>query len=167
MAKTPGLTLADIGVAVEMIDVDGKEGPAKIEVRGVSTEDVLTLLQRFPELQKWIGGGERKAADLIKLAPNAVSAIIAAATGGLDDKTIEEAAAQLPIETQLNFLEAIGRLTFKSGFGPFAERILALFDAAKSASFGKATVTNSQPVSKPLSPPDTTQQPSGNTPPAA
>jgi hypothetical protein len=166
MANTPGLTLADIGVATEAVTVDGKEGPAQVDVRGVSTEDVLTLLQRFPELQKWIGGGERKASDLISLAPHAVSAIIAAATGGLDDTKIEAAAAQLPIETQLNFLEAIGRLTFKSGFGPFAERITALFAAAKSVSYGKAQATNLQPELKPSSPPVIPQPPSGSTPPA-
>lgn len=166
MSKTPGLTLADIGVAVEYVTVDGKEGAAKIEVRGISTEDVLTLLQRFPQLQVWIGGGERKASDLVTLAPRAISAIIAAATGGLDDEAIEQAASHLPIETQIDFLEAIARLTFKNGFGPFAERIMALFAVAKSASYGKAQATNLPPELKTSSPSDTTLPPSGSTPPA-
>lgn len=158
MAKEQGLSLADIGPATEAVTI----GENTITLRGISTEDVLELFQRFPELQKIVGGGGFKVDDLISLAPRALGAIIAAAHDELGNDAAEETAAKFSLETQLDIIEAIGRLTFKNGFGPFVERLTVLSDAAVSLSNGKVPGTPLPQASKPSLPPDTTQEPSGN-----
>ena len=70
---------------------------------------------------------------------------------------ILQAAGDLGLEIQFDILEAIGRLTFTRGFAPFAERIMALANAANSASFSKVPDMKLPEASKPSSPPDTPQ----------
>ena len=158
MAKEQGLSLADIGPATEDVTIGDKQ----VTFRGISTEDVLILFSRFPELKKIVGGGGFKVEDLVTLAPRALSAIIAAAHDELGDDAAEKTAGTLSVETQLDILEAIGRLTFKNGFGPFVERLIALSVVAVSLSNGTVPGMPSPQASSPLSPPDTTQEPSGN-----
>ena len=156
--KEQGLSLADIGPATEIIPI----GANTITVRGVSTEDILALFQRFPELKNLVGGKGFKVDDLVALAPRAVAAIIAASHDELGDEAAEKTAGTFAVETQLDILEAIARLTFKNGFGPFVTRLVALSDAAVSLSNGKVPGTPSPQVSKPSLQPDTTQEPSGS-----
>jgi hypothetical protein len=152
MTNQPGLSLLDIAGATEDVPV----GDSFITVSGISAQDGLAIMRRFPQLTSLLGGF--KAADLLTVAPGALSVIIAASVNKMGDEEYEAAAAKIGVEIQWDILEAIGRLTFKNGFGPFGERIMAL--AAKvpnSGNSGRASATNSQPISKPSSPPDTPQ----------
>lgn len=139
--NTQGLSLADIGRLHEDVPV----GDSFIRVHGISAEMALALLREHPEvLAKAMQGGGVKFNDIIKAAPDVVSAIVAAATGG------KAADAKLvPIEIQMDILEAASRLTFKSGFGPFVKRITAMAEggALPSASSGVVRDTNLQPAS--------------------
>jgi len=151
MSKDEGLSLLDIAPQHELVPV-GKE---KLKVVGVSAEGVLALFKRFPDMGAWFKGG-LKPEMMVKAAPEAIAAIIAAGCGTPGNEGAEAVARALPIETQLDVLEAIGRLTFKNGFGPFVERMLALAADAKSVNYGRAPATVSQPQSKP-SPPSTAE----------
>ena len=161
--KEQGLSLRDISDFGENVDIgDGR----KLKVRGISAQGVLLLLMRFPDLQKWLSGQSLKLADTFFQAPETISAVIAAGTGSPGDADAEEIAASLPVEVQTDVLEAVYRQTFRSGFGPFVKRVLVLYAAAvQSGNFGGDPGTKSPPESKPLSPTDTPQAPSGTTPP--
>lgn len=151
MSKQPGLTLADLASMTEDVPI----GDSYITVRGISAEDGLAIFLRFPALAELLGGFT--LVKFLKVAPEAVAAIIATATGSPGNADAEEAAKKVSLEVQFDIMEAVGRLTFKSGFGPFATRIMALANVANSASSTKAPATTSQPQSKPSSPPDTLQ----------
>jgi|SRR5579864_1935565 len=158
--KDQGLSLLDIAPAFENVPItDGKF----IKVVGVSAKGVVALFTRFPEVNKWfaVAGQNIKVAQLVKELPGAIEAIIAAGCGLPGNEAAEEVASNLPVELQLDILEAIGRLTFKNGFGPFVQRMLALSNAARSVNYGRAPDTKSPPASKPSLPPDTTQKQSG------
>jgi hypothetical protein len=150
MSNKPGLNLADLAPASEDVPVRD----SFLTVYGISARDGLRIFQRFPRIAGMVGEGFNLG-TFLSVAPDAVAAIIAAATGNLDNEQAEDAAAALPIETQFDILEAIGRLTFTRGFGPFAKRIMDLVDKVPSAPSIKAPPTRSQPVSKASSPEDT------------
>ena len=158
MAKEQGLSLADIGPLSERIPVNDV---ASLEVYGISAKDILKLFLRFPQTHAWVSGAGVEATDLTKIAPEALAAIIASGCHALGNEEDEKRAADLPIEVQLDCLEAIGRLTFRSGFGPFVNRVVALAALVASENFGRGQGTNSQPQSKPLSPAATEPNTSG------
>lgn len=130
------VSLTDIAPARTTVPVQGHT----IEVNGITAKTIAALLERFPEV-KLLMAGKQSTANLFELAPTAIAAIIAAGTGKPDDLDEEQAAARLPIEDQANLIEAISKLTFPSGFGPFVERIMALTAAVEGAS-GKGLVSN-------------------------
>ena len=138
MSRQPGLTLADIGNQAEELPI----GDRYITVHGISCRKALDIFKRFPALAKMVSGFN--AADLLGAMPDAVAAIIVASVGGS-----EEDADNLSIELQLDLLECIGRLTFKSGFGPFVKRVMALSDSVvASVPSIKVPDMKSQPASK-------------------
>lgn len=151
MTKQPGLSLADLAA----MTVDVPVGTSFITVSGVSAKDALAIFQRFPKLANMLNGF--KLATFLEAAPEAAAAIIAAGCGRLGNEEDEAAAAKIGIETQFDILETIGGLTFKTGFGPFVERIMRLANAANSASFTKVPDMKSPPASKPSSQPDIPQ----------
>lgn len=157
--REQGLSLLDIGPLSKQVDVGGKV----LEVYGISVKGIAILFQRFPEARGWFTGvgGNVKVQELVKEAPDAIAAVIAAGCGFPGNKEAEEVAAKLPIEAQLDVLQAIAGLTFKNGFGPFAERIADLAEAAQSVNYGKAIPMNSPPTSKNSSPAATTASGSG------
>ena len=158
-----GLGLFDISDFGE--DVEVGEGK-KLRIKGISASGVLTLLMRYPDMQKWLAGQSLAISDVMLEGPDVIAAIIAAGTGAPGDVDAEDIAASLPVEVQTDAVEAIYRQTFRSGFGPFVLRVLKLYDAARgSGNFGGDPGTKSQPVSKPSLPADTTPSGSGNTPP--
>lgn len=151
MTKENGLTLADLAAMSEDVPV----GASFVTVHGISSANALVIFKRFPKLLNLINGFD--LATFIEIAPDAAAAVLAAGTGDLSPEA-EEAAAKIGIETQFDMLAAIGRCTFKSGFGPFVERIAALTGRVPNfGNSGKAPATNSPPASKPSSPQDTTQ----------
>jgi len=162
--REQGVSLLDLAPAFELVPVGEKDGkPVSLRVVGVSAKGVVTLFTRFPEVQKWfaVPGQNIRVAQLVAQIPGAIEAIIAAGCGSPGNEAAEDMAGNLPVEVQLDVLEAIGRLTFKNGFGPFVKRMLALSNAAQSANYGRAQDTKSPPASKPSLQPDTTPKPSG------
>jgi hypothetical protein len=98
-------------------------GDSEIEVYGVSAHGIAALFQRFPEIRMLISGQEVSTDKLIELAPDAVAAIIAAATGTPGNKDAEAIAARLPLETQIDIIDAALELTMPQGVGPFVVRL--------------------------------------------
>lgn len=160
MTKSQGLSLLDIAPASEMIKIGEQEMP----VYGISVKGVISLLQRFPMIQTWVSGGKLDPAKLLEMAPEALAAVIALGCR-VEGEVGEQEAAKLSIETQIDIVEAIGRLTFSNGFGPFAQRILKLANlgAAVSQNYGRAPDTISQPQSSNSEPSgEPAPAPSGN-----
>ena len=151
--ESQGLGIEDIAPLVELVPI----GDRNLNVYGVSAEGVVSLFRRFPQLKGWFTGGGFKVEDLMTELPEGVAAIIAAGCGSPNSKKAEKHARLYPVETQLDILEKIGRLSFKNGFGPFVLRVVALCNAAASVNYGRVQDMNSPPQSKPSSPQDTTQ----------
>jgi hypothetical protein len=152
MSNMPGLTLADLAAMSEDVPV----GDSFIAVHGISARKALAIARRFPKLLNLINGFD--LATFIDAAPDAVAAIIAAGTGHFEDEQAEADAGEATIEIQFDILQAIGRLTFKNGFGPFVEKIMRLAGSVPDfANSGKAPVTKSPPQSSSSLPPDTPQ----------
>jgi hypothetical protein len=149
--KHGGLNLADLAPMSEDIAI----GDNHLTVYGISAKNGLEIFKRFPKLVGMMGGGF-DLGTFLTVAPDAVAAIIAAATGNLGDEAAEEAAANLSIETQFDILEAVGRLTFTKGFAPFVDRIMAL-GGVTSDNPSKVPDMKSQSPSKVSSPQDTPQ----------
>jgi len=126
------LSLRDIAKLHEDVKIGDAEDQF-VRVNGLSAQVALAILNRYPAvLGKALEGEGFKFADAIKAAPEVLSSIIVAGTGGkFDDEEALEDASALPLEVQMDVLEAIGRLTFRSGFGPFVRRIVALAEAAQ------------------------------------
>lgn len=97
-----------------------------VKVYGLGITAIAILISEHPVLAQISMGSGAKYADVLSSAPIAVPAVIAAGCGGLADKDTMAKAESLPIDVQLDFLEAIGRLTFPQGFGPFLERLSTL-----------------------------------------
>ena len=151
-SRKPGLNLADLAPMSEDVAI----GDSYITVTGISAKSGLEIFKRFPKILGMVSGDGFNLGEFLTVAPDAVAAIIAAATGELGNEAAEEAAGNLPVETQFDILEAIGRLTFTRGFAPFAERIMALAGSGpNSALSSKVPGMKSPPASKPSSPPDT------------
>ncbi len=159
-SKKPGLNLTDLAPMHEDVPI----GESFIRVHGISAKAGLDIFKRFPKILGMMTGDGFSLTTFLTVAPDAVAAIIATAAGDPGDKTAEEAASNLGLETQFDILEAVGRLTFTKGFGPFAERIMALANGeANSGLSGKGPDTKSPPLLKPSLSPDIPLPPSGDT----
>lgn len=99
-----------------------------VSVYGVSVAGVAVLYKQFPELAKAMVEGTLSMTpeQLLELAPEAVAHIIAAGTGNPGDEEFVAAAAALPIDTQIDFLSEIIRLTMPNGINPFVEKFAKL-----------------------------------------
>ena len=144
LKKTEPLSFIDVKRRSEDVPVGDDQ---KITVHAITFEMIMGLMLRFPSLQGALVGRGIDPVELLKLGPKVVGAICAAAADHPDDETEEAAAAKLSMETQLDLLAAIGRVTFTNGFGPFASRVRAALGLLGEG--GKAPVTNSQKPSKP------------------
>lgn len=116
--------LLDIAAITRKVDVRGKE----VVVKGISARAVAKLLDQFPDLRKIVAGmsDETTTANLSKLAPEIIIAIIAAGCGlELDEKT-EAAMDNLTLGEQMDLLVPIVELTFPRGFGPFIASLNSL-----------------------------------------
>jgi hypothetical protein len=160
MAQSQGLSILDIGPVSDTVPV----GDKLLTVYGVSAQGIFTVLQGYPELREWFANQVGHKPDLGKLvmeAPGAVAAIIAAGCGYPGNKDAEANAGSYPVETQLDIIEKIGGLTFKNGFGPFAQRVVALINAARSVNFGRVQGMKSPSLSPNSPRPGTITPPSG------
>lgn len=166
MSKEQGLSLLDIAVATELVEI-GAEKPLK--VRAISAKSMVAIFQRFPEIRSGATNG-MKIGAMVAAAPDAVAAAIAAGLGHPGDADYEEKAGDLSVDIQLDLLEAIGRCTFRNGFGPFVKRIVAMADAANeaaSANSGKDLATKLPQALKPSLPQATVAPTPGITAPAS
>ena len=110
--------LLDIAPATETV--------AGLTVTGVSLRSVAGLMVRFSVLAELFGGGPVEANKMLAAAPDAVSAVIAAAIGRAGDDAAEKKIDDLPLGTQADLLDAAIRLTFPRGIGPFRDRLVQL-----------------------------------------
>lgn len=119
----------DIAPLTKVETISGKD----IEFSGVTLHHVANLLNRFPELYTLFQKEKRtkltpeKMANLIiKTAPDAVVAILAAGANNLNNKKAETAASRVSIGEQLKALITIIELSWPDGFGPFVEQLESL-----------------------------------------
>jgi len=135
MADAGLLDIADFAVQV-------KVGSKTVNALGLSVQGIVKLWQRFPEAQSVLTGGAVSPNRVMKLIPEAIPAVIVEGT----DIASEAVAARLPIETQIDLLEAIIRLTMPSGFGPFVAKLEAMGIPVQAAT--KDLDSKSPPASK-------------------
>jgi hypothetical protein len=110
--------LLDIAPATETV--------AGLTVTGVSLRSIAGVMVRFSVLGDLFGGGTVEANKMLAVAPDAVSAVIAAAIGRAGDQAAEKKIDDLPLGTQADLLDAAIRLTFPRGIGPFRDRLVQL-----------------------------------------
>lgn len=130
-----------------------RAGGGDVAVYGVSAKGIAALLVQFPQLKTLFTGG-KLAVDpesIASVAPDAVSAIIAAGCGYPGDAKAIKAAEQLPVGEQAKLLDAIVDLTMPDGPRPFVEALTALMaklNFGDQEDHGKAPASNSQSPSK-------------------
>jgi hypothetical protein len=107
--------------ACEVIKINGN----RLTVRGLSGPAIAAIVARFPDLAAVIGGGIA-GARLIAQFGHAIGPIIAAGCGHFGDERYEQRASELSVETQLDLINAIIRLTFEKGPLSFVEKLSAL-----------------------------------------
>jgi hypothetical protein len=119
----PGLK--DIAPSFTTVTVKGVSVP----VSGISAEGIAYLFHRFPVVRELISGKplELTADELLELGPDAVGALIATGCGDINDPAAEKAAKGLPLEAQVDLLEAIIGETMPSGAAPFVQRLSKMF----------------------------------------
>jgi hypothetical protein len=118
------VSLLDITPATGAVRVRGGE----LTVRGISAEAIAQLVGRFPELGGALTGAgvQLDAQAIIALVPRAVSVIIAAGCGHVNDPEAEAAAGNLTAEEQADAVSTIVALTMPNGIGPFVQKLTAL-----------------------------------------
>src|SRR5690606_4428627 len=106
----------------------------------VSARGVANLMGRFPAVRALFSGKDMKvkadADSLIKVIPEAVSAIIAAGCGLPGDEKAEAIADTLPVESQLELVNKVLALTMPKGIGPLVDQLTALGAIVNDASAG-------------------------------
>jgi len=112
-------TLSDVAKVPRQVPVNG----VSVDVFGVSGEGFAMLMARFPEVKNMMDGKKVNKGELMKLAPRALAAFIAAGTGHPGNVEMEEVARTLPVGAQADLIEEILRLTFPRGVGPFVEQL--------------------------------------------
>lgn len=130
-----------------LIDVrPATETVAGVTVRAASAVVIADLLAAHPEIRKVMTGMNVSADSLIALGPAAVAEVIAACTMPISDysdpekrKPHQEAASTLGVGVQVDFLDAIIRLSMPSGIGPFMERLEAITAGLNGRGVAQAT----------------------------
>lgn len=115
--------LLDIAPSGDTVKVWGQD----MDVPGLSSKGLVYLWRKFPQLQELFNQG--KATDpmsLVEVAPEAVAAIIAAGAGAPGCPKTEELAAKMPLDTQLEVLTKIVKVSMPQGLGPFVEKLMGL-----------------------------------------
>jgi hypothetical protein len=144
------LDIADVGQS-DQANIRGEQ----VEVRGLSVTMIAKLLTRFDTLQQLMDGRTLNALELVKLAPDAVSGIIAYGTG-FDDQAdplrfqlAEQKASTFTAGEQLEFITKIFGVTFGDKSNPFVARVAKyVADKADRVNDGMAQQSRSQWPSK-------------------
>jgi len=119
--------LFDLAPPTEIVAINGVEH----KVRGLPLRIIVELMKDYPNAVGLIGGGGLTAEAVIAQGPQVVALIIAAGYGMPDDEKARQAAADLPMDVQLDLVGAIVRATLGGGASPFAEKIKKIYDAFK------------------------------------
>lgn len=103
-------------------------GDTKLPVQGITMKGVAFLLNNYPEVKKLLDGDSASftVERLFQIAPQAVAAIIADATGHAGEAKHIEAAAKLGIGHQVAIVAAAVKATMPDGVGPFLEDVKSL-----------------------------------------
>lgn len=115
-------SLLEIANVARTVPIQGID----VDVFGISGTAIATLMARFPEVGKMMSGLEPDRKALMKMAPKALNAFIAAGCGKLGDEKAEALAGDLGVGEQLDLIDEILRLTFPRGVGPFVEKLKGL-----------------------------------------
>jgi hypothetical protein len=110
------------------VDVGGGK---MVSVRPISILTILEIWKRFPDVLKILFAGDEQqiAAEAIKIAPQAIAAIIAAATGYPFDFYVEKAVILWPDDITIPLLVKVRDLTMPDGIESFFGKLAPLLDA--------------------------------------
>jgi hypothetical protein len=116
--------LSDLVAAKRSLQI----GQSKVELRGLSLDEIGTLLSRFEDLRMelaaaFAAGGLNAMVLLKKISVEAAAGIIAAGVGKLGDRDEESAAAELALGVQIDLIDQIIVATLPNGDGPLAKRL--------------------------------------------
>jgi hypothetical protein len=155
------LSLLDVLPQHETVDIGGGQ---QIEVYGISAEDIGAILHRYPDAFAQI----IKAKGNVTLTdPALLGALLAASQRNgsehslLGNDECEQRARSLSVGAQMKIMQAIGRVTFPDGAGPFLQGLASMSSAANEAMRlviqvdSKGRAMTSPPTPKPSEPPAT------------
>jgi hypothetical protein len=134
----PGLF--DIAPPGEKVNIGGIEH----EVRGLPLRVVAQLVKDYPAFLGLFSGGGLTAEAIIAQGPRAVALIIACGYGMPDDEKALAAAANVPLDVQIDLIAGIVKATLGGGALPFAEKINRLYEVLKPPEAAEAPATEVQ-----------------------
>lgn len=148
-------SLLDIGPLTELVPVNGKE----VSVYGVTPEGFFYLLDKFPVLQKLMGGDGLDVNKLREVAPTSIAYAIAVATTDrskykvsaqwlVDVQRAADVALNIGAHYQMALFQAALRMTFPDGIGPFMRGMEELANSIKRVSGQTAPATTSSKRSR-------------------
>ena len=121
--------IIDAGPVFRNVNIGGRD----VQVQGISFEDLVPMLDRFPELRRVLTPtrGEISTDDfsfegILKLGPRIVGAAIAAGIGEAGNGEVEKWAMKLAIGYQVEIMRAVIDLTFPKGIGSLVEDLRAM-----------------------------------------
>jgi len=117
-------------------------------VKGLSARHLFTLFSEAPQIRRMIE--ERKDSTpqelMMTLAPSIVGRIVAMATGLPQNAEVEERVLDMSPDDLLNILEAVQRLSFRNGIGPFVDRMTSLIQMSRQDSKPSSNSTTKSPA---------------------
>jgi hypothetical protein len=123
-----GPGLFDIAPPSEKVTIGGVDH----EVRGLPLRVIVQLVKDYPAFLGLFSGGGLTAQAIIAQGPRAVALIIACGYGMPDDEKALAAAANLPLDVQIDLIAGIVKATLGGGALPFAEKIKRLYEVLKT-----------------------------------
>lgn len=138
------VSLVDIGPMTDKVTIEGK---GDVEVRGITASHIVGIFYQFPDIRRLLTQQVLDAdiiTNLITDFPQAVGGIIAAATGHPDERPHIDAAVNLPIGLQYQFLEKIVPMTFPQGVANFLDAVQELLRKAEGRGWVPGTKSPAQ-----------------------
>jgi hypothetical protein len=115
-------SLLNIALTKKPVTIDGQV----FEIHALSARAIANLAARFQSILQLLSGGQVDVGSIINQGGDVVGAIIAAGLGKAGDEAHEQAAADLPIDMQVDFLAGIIAVTLPGGVDPFIAKLKAL-----------------------------------------
>jgi hypothetical protein len=151
------VSLMDIVPVTKLVPIGNDQ---QLAAHGIGIEAAMHLFNRFPELKNLTNGKveEVKPERIFEVAPRAIAAIIAAGANMANDQKAEKKAAILPLQIQLDFIQAVIERTMPDGPGPFLERLMM------AMAVGKGLVSGLQEGARGVGPAQEPLEPTSQTP---